>query len=115
MINTKDLRVGEIVWVGGLIIGKNHKTAVRRTLPTEGIVDRIVDSSYGGKYVYISNRKTRKDIHTAFVYDDNRQDNEDPWLFKTRKEAVEEYNKAIYNEIDLLQSLIDYNKKKIIE
>lgn len=40
---------------------------------------------------------------------------EDPFIFRTKEEAIEEYNRQINDELDYLQSLIDKHKKKLIK
>lgn len=117
MLKTKNLKVGDTVWVADIVFGKSHKSLRYHTVPTEGVVKDILERSYGGgSNIYIFNKKTGKDLHTSFKYNDSQDyEYEDYCLFETRDEAVEEYNRVIYNEIDLLQSLIDYNKKRLIE
>lgn len=117
MLKTKNLKVGDTVWVADIVFGKSHKSLRYHTVPTEGVVKDILERSYeGGSNIYVFNKKTGKHLHTSFKYEINdSRDYEDCCLFKTRDEAVEEYNRVIYNEIDLLQSLIDYNKKRLIE
>jgi hypothetical protein len=108
MIDPRELKVGDVVWVTMLSIGPSHVTRTRRLEPTEGIVERIVD---GG--ITIVDKKTGQILHK--IHSSQYHRGEAQWVSKTRDEAVEEYNRVIYNEIDLLQSLIDYNKNKLLK
>lgn len=109
MIDPRELKVGDTVWVAMLSIGPSHITRTRNLEPTEGTVEKIDEG--GG--ITIVNKKTGRPLYR--IYSSQCRRGEAPWVSKTRDEAVEEYNRVIYNEIDLLQSLIDHNTKRLIK
>ena len=118
MINPKDLKLGDEVWVAGIIFGRTHQKCSLNMRPTKGCVTKIEPNAYyKNRYsIYITDEATSNNTRpkTLYVIDSYGQD-EEPFVFRTGEEAIEEYNRQVNNELDYLQSLIDKHKKKLIK
>lgn len=117
MINPKELKLGDEVWVGGIIFGKSHARCSLNMRPTRGFVTKIEPNPYykGCSSIYITDGAANTKAKTIYVIDSyyyNKE--EDLFVFRTREEAVEEYNRQVNEELDFLQSLMDKHKKKLI-
>ena len=117
MINPKDLKLGDEVWVAGIIFGKTHQKCSLNMRPTKGYVTKIEPNAYYKNRcsIYITDVETSNTRpKTLYVIDSYGQDKE-PFVFRTGEEAIEEYNRQVNNELVYLQSLIDKHKKKLIK
>ena len=119
MINPKELKIGDEVWLAGISFGKAHSRCSMNTRPTKGYVSKMErDTWHPGYYITISDKPGADIIDQRILYVVDSYaytSEEDKYLFKTKEEAIEEYNKQVNEELDLLQSLIDKHKKKLIK
>lgn len=117
MINPKELKLGDEVWIAGIVFGKTHKKCCLNMRPTRGFVTKIQPDQYykDRSSIYITEGSSNIKPKTIYVIDSYYYTRgEEPFVFRTREEAIEEYNRQVNDELDYLQSLIDKHKKKLI-
>lgn len=118
MIEIKNLKKGDVVWITYIEFSKNPSRCSRNLPPLEGVVTKIdIDTLYNGEKCYcldvIRKGDEGKDrpryLLRSTVYDS------EVWnIYRTKEEAVEEYNRVIRKQLDLLQSYMDEVKKRLI-
>jgi len=119
MINPKDLKLGDEVWIGGIIFGKSHARCSINMRPTRGFVSKIEEDRWYKDHrcsIHITDGSSNINLKTIYVIDSYSYSlGEEPFVFRTREEAIDEYNRQVNAELDCLQSLIDKHKKKLIK
>ena len=121
-MNPKELKVGDTVWVMEIIFSSCSARCSRNLKPTEGIVTKVESNKWNtGSYEVdiayktdvVSGKENPRLLYRTGYWEWNNENSSS--LYKTREEAVVEYNRKVNNKIDKLQSDIDSVKKKFIK
>lgn len=101
MLDLKLIKQGEEYWTSQLVYGRKVGRCIYNTKPTKVIADRRRD---GGWNFLTTKGKTLLVTGSIGTYDS---------LYETEEEAIEEYNKEAYKELDRLQCYYEAKEKLI--